>query len=126
MPKRSNVFSEFFPSTPDEWKPVVTELRRLVEATAPALKEEKRYGMPQYTLGGPTVVYIMPASDHVNLGFYDGVDLKDPKKRLEGSGKRLRHVKVHSVHEAKDPALRALLEEALAFRGREGPPKRSR
>ena len=120
------MFSEFFASTPDAWKPVVTELRRLVQATAPALKEEMRYGMPQYTLGGPTVVYIMAASDHVNLGFYDGVDLKDPKKRLEGSGKRLRHVKVHSVHEAKDPALRALLEEALAFRGREGPPKRSR
>src|SRR3972149_2105556 len=115
MPKRSNVFSEFFASTPDEWKPVVTELRRLVEATAPALKEEKRYGMPQYTLGGPTVGSIMPASDHLNLGFYDGVDLKDPKKRLEGTGKRLRHVKVFSVQEAKDPAVRALVKEALTF-----------
>jgi len=127
MPKRSNVFEEFLAATPDAVKPVVRELRALVHASAPDLKEQMRYGMPSYAMGGAILVYVMPTSDHVNLGFYDGVDLDDPHKRLEGTGKRLRHVKVYSVPEAKNPALRALVKEAVRFgTATRAPRKRSR
>lgn len=98
-----------------EWRPVVVALRTLVREAAPELEEAIRYGMPSYVMGG-TVVYIMTASDHVNLGFYDGVDLRDPKELLEGTGKRLRHVKVRDAKAANSPALRALVREAARFR----------
>jgi hypothetical protein len=40
---------------------------------------------------------IVPHTAHVNLQLADGVDLPDPAGILEGSGKRVRHVKVRSV-----------------------------
>lgn len=124
MSKRPNDFDAFFASTPDAWKPVAMELRKLVRKLAPNLVEAMKYGMPSYVKDRHTVVYIMPASDHVNLGFYDGVDLDDPKNLLEGTGKRLRHVKVISVQEARNPELRSLIADAVRVREKIGrPPK---
>lgn len=102
---------------------IAEALRTLVRATAPKLEERIKYSFPHYDLNG-TVVYIMATRDHVDLGFYDGVDLKDPKKMLEGTGKRLRHVKVYAPENARSPALAALVREAVRFREATGaPPK---
>jgi hypothetical protein len=64
--------------------------------------------------------YIMPQKGYVNLGFYHGASLVDPEGLLEGTGKRLRHVKLRSVEETAQTALRQLIEKALADR-REAP-----
>ena len=52
----------------------------------------------------------------VNLGFYRGVELPDPEALLEGTGARMRHVKVRSVDGARRPAVRALVAAVLAER----------
>jgi hypothetical protein len=49
---------------------------------------------------------------YVNLMFSRGVDLADPARRLEGTGKRARHVKLRAAADIDDPAIRQLLEEA--------------
>ncbi len=53
--------------------------------------------------------YAMPHKAHVNLGFFHGVDLPDPERLLEGTGKRLRHVKLRDPAAALAPAVRALM-----------------
>ena len=60
--------------------------------------------------------YIMPKAAYVNLGFYNGAALIDPAGLIEGTGKRLRHVKVFSSEEVAQPALRQLIEAAKAER----------
>src|SRR3972149_12308997 len=106
MPRRTaSDASEYLKSVAESVRPVAVALRRLVLKAAPSLTETMRYGMPQYVRDKHTVVYIMPAADHVNLGFYDGVDLDDPKKLLDGTGKRLRHVKVRNVQEGRSLGL---------------------
>jgi hypothetical protein len=61
-----------------------------------------------------TYAYIMPQGEYVNLGFYQGAGLSDPSGLLEGTGKALRHVKVRSLLEAKNPAVRELIVESIA------------
>ena len=46
---------------------------------------------------------------HVNLGFFHGVDLPDPHGLLEGTGKRMRHVKLGLKFEVDEQALAALV-----------------
>jgi hypothetical protein len=53
---------------------------------------------------------------HVNLQLADGVDLPDPTGLIEGTGKRIRHVKVRSVAAASSPALVAIVLAQLAAR----------
>ena len=40
---------------------------------------------------------VIPHSTHVNLQLVDGVDLPNPDGRIEGTGKRARHVKARSL-----------------------------
>ena len=64
--------------------------------------------------------YIGVQGSHVNLGFYYGTSLPDPKGLLEGTGKKLRHVKIADAAGARDPAVVALLRDAIEDRERHG------
>ena len=59
---------------------------------------------------------IIPHRAHVNLQLADGVDLPDPDGRIEGTGKRIRHVKVRSVEDAGSPSVRAVIAAQVAHR----------
>ena len=56
--------------------------------------------------------YIAPFKAHVNLGFMYGADLPDPEGLLEGGGQDLRHIKIRSLKDIENPAIRVLVEEA--------------
>ena len=49
---------------------------------------------------------------YVNFGFFFGVGLPDPSGLIQGEGKRIRHVKIYTIEQAKDPALVKLVEAA--------------
>jgi hypothetical protein len=59
---------------------------------------------------------IIAHKSHVNLQLADGADLADPQGLIEGTGKRIRHVKIRSVEVASSPALVAIVEAQLAAR----------
>jgi hypothetical protein len=61
------------------------------------------------------VCAIAPHMKHVNLMFSRGAALLDPAKLLVGTGKQARHVKIKSELETENPALRLLLNEAIAL-----------
>lgn len=52
--------------------------------------------------------------DHVTLVFIWGVDLFDPDKRLRGGGNQVRHVRLDGPETLDDPAVQALMTEAIA------------
>jgi hypothetical protein len=60
---------------------------------------------------------IIPHKAHVNLQLADGVDLPNPDGRIEGTGKRVRHVKVRSVADASSDWVRRVVTAQVAFRG---------
>ena len=60
--------------------------------------------------------YVMPHAAHANLGFYQGALLDDPAGLLEGTGKRMRHVKLQTVEDVA--RCRGLLAAALDERRR--------
>ena len=43
---------------------------------------------------------IIPHTAHVNLQLADGVELPNPDGRIEGTGKRVRHIKIRSEDDA--------------------------
>ena len=59
---------------------------------------------------------IIPHKAHVNLQLADGVDLPNPDGRIEGTGKRVRHVKARSVEDARAPWMRGAIAAQLAYR----------
>jgi len=59
---------------------------------------------------------IIPHKAHVNLQLVDGVDLPNPEGRIEGTGKRARHLKVRSIEDARSTWLRAAIAAQIAHR----------
>jgi hypothetical protein len=56
--------------------------------------------------------YVNSFKSHVNVGFFYGALLEDPAGLLEGSGKRMRHVKLKPGPELSTAALRDLIDAA--------------
>jgi hypothetical protein len=56
--------------------------------------------------------YVNSFKSHVNVGFFYGAVLEDPAGLLEGSGKRMRHVKLRPGHELDTAALGDLIDAA--------------
>lgn len=69
-----------------------------------------RQGKPIYTLW----LYGYPRTEYVNFGFFNGTKLSDPKGRLEGTGRTMRHIKVYSTTDIDIPYFRSLVRRALA------------
>lgn len=115
-------FEELLAIAEPEMRPVARRLREVIVDVDPNAVEVVRLGDRAATYGvGPRKMkegyaYIMPHENWVNLGFYQGATLADPAGIMEGTGKKLRHVKVRSVEEASRPEIRSLIEEALAER----------
>jgi hypothetical protein len=56
--------------------------------------------------------YVNSFKSQVNVGFFYGAALEDPAGLLEGSGKRMRHVKLKPGPELNSAALRDLIDAA--------------
>jgi len=56
--------------------------------------------------------YVNSFKTHVNVGFFHGAVLEDPAGLLQGSGKRMRHVKLNPDREVSAAALSDLIDAA--------------
>ncbi len=115
-------FEDLMAMTAEGMQPIAEALRALTLEVDPDATEVVRLGDRAATYGvGPKkmsegYVYVLPYSKHVNFGFYKGAALDDPAELLEGTGAKMRHVKVRTLDAASRPELRALVQAALSER----------
>ncbi len=101
---------QFMKAVDPKRRELAQEIRRIVRETLPEAQELVKWDKPTYLLNGANVAWIMVYGDHVNLGFFQGAKLKS--KRLEGTGKGLRHVKVWRREDVDTKEFSRLLKEA--------------
>jgi hypothetical protein len=65
-------------------------------------------------------VGLIPHTAHVNVQLADGAQLPDPTGIVEGTGKRIRHVKCRSLDDVARPALRDLIDQQAGLRRASG------
>jgi hypothetical protein len=85
-----------------------------IRKCGPDVTELLHDGWPTACLVDAAFAYTAVHAAHVNVGFYRGSELPDPAGLLEGSGKRMRHVKLKPGEEIDEMALEALIEAACA------------
>ncbi|MBL9124381.1 MAG: DUF1801 domain-containing protein [Planctomycetaceae bacterium] len=71
-------------------------------------------GQPTACVGDAAFGYVDAFTNHVNVGFFRGAELADPARLLQGTGKRMRHVKLRPEAEIDAGALAELI--AAAYR----------
>ena len=60
-------------------------------------------------------IYITTHAKHINLGFYYGAALNDPRGLLGGSGKSMRSRKIQTPADLEVEGLRALMDSATGY-----------
>jgi hypothetical protein len=76
------------------------------------VRELMHDGCPVACFGDVPFGYVNVFKSHVNVGFFYGAELKDSARLLEGTGKRMRHVKLKPGSEPDSSALSALIDAA--------------
>ncbi|HEY8819505.1 MAG TPA: hypothetical protein VIM25_11900 [Candidatus Limnocylindrales bacterium] len=86
---------------------------RHLDASAPALAEIARALRLTVLEGFPDAVETFDPGDGL---LADGANLPDADGRIEGTGKRIRHVKVRSVDDARGHWVRRVVAAQVAYR----------
>jgi hypothetical protein len=94
-------------------------LRATVKEAMPDVVEQVDFGNGLLAFGRSMAMRdllfaIIPHKSHVNLQLADGADLPNADGSIEGTGKRIRHVKVRSVDAASSPAVRNAIDAQIA------------
>ena len=110
---------EFFSNYNEEVFTNALKLREVLFANLPGIIEQIDLPakMIAYCYGqkySEMICTIIPSKKGLKLGFYKGVDLPDPDKLLEGTGKISRYVEIKSEEQIKSASLKKLIESGLA------------
>ena len=104
----------WFESLSDDMAPLAAELRRLILRAVPSVTEIIKWGAPVYEKDGMSICGLRAAKGYVSLQFGSiGITLDDPDKLLEGTDKRMRHVKVRTKGEIKGELFTSWIKEAV-------------
>lgn len=115
-------FEQAIQSFSDEIKVIARQTRKLIYKVLPEVVEVVWIRQKNTGFGTGSkkktehFCWVMPAMNHVNLGFNYGAELPDPKNLLEGTGKLFRHYKVKSVEDLSNPNLIELLKYSTTYR----------
>ena len=96
----------------DDISKISQRLRHVIKASVSDVSETLHIGWKVISYGiDHKFCAIAPHTRWVNLQFHNGAALSDPAKRLAGTGKSMRHVKV-AHPDAIDESLIALIKQA--------------
>ena len=122
MEKNNEEFEKAIQSFSDIIKDIARQTRQLIYDILPNVVEV--VWVQQKNIGFGTgarkktehFCWVMPATNHVNLGFNYGAELPDPYNLLEGTGKLFRHIKIKSVEQLSNKELVTLLRYSTTYR----------
>ncbi|HPE47694.1 MAG TPA: DUF1801 domain-containing protein [Hyphomonas sp.] len=107
--RRDPAVEDWFSGLTDPHRLMVRPWFERMRACGPDVRELIHDGCPVACVGDAAFGYVNAFRAHANVGFYNGADLPDPADLLEGSGKRMRHVKLRPGVALDEAALEALI-----------------
>ena len=94
---------------------LLEKLRALVIKGVPDAEVSIKWGVPFYQRNGKNVCALASFKDHVGINFFASPSaLPDPQKKLEGSGKSNRMLKVRSAADIDSASITRWLKAAAA------------
>ncbi|HKE45441.1 MAG TPA: DUF1801 domain-containing protein [Steroidobacteraceae bacterium] len=112
--KRDAAIDRWLTEDPIELRSIARQWFARMRECGDAVREVMHDGCPVACVEDAPFAYVNSFRSHVNVGFFYGAALEDPAHLLEGSGKRMRHVKVSPGGPLNAVALGELISSAYA------------
>jgi hypothetical protein len=110
--RRDPSIEKWMREQPDELAAIARRWFEVMRNCGPDVREVMHDDQPTACVGDAAFAYVDAFSAHVNVGFFGGAELADPKGLLEGTGKFMRHVKLRPDREVDSSTLLQLIEAA--------------
>jgi len=110
--KRAPAVEAWFNTRPGELGAIARWWFDVMRACGDDVRELLHDFHPTACVGEAAFGYVNAFTSHVNVGFFQGTELPDPKGLLEGTGKFMRHVKIRAERQVNEEALTTLIKEA--------------
>jgi hypothetical protein len=110
--KRDPAVESWFTGDPVELRCIAQKWFEQMRQCGNDVRELMHDGCPVACVEDAPFGYVNAFKSHVNVGFFNGAGLEDPAGLLEGSGKRMRHLKLKPDSPLNPAALNALIEAA--------------
>lgn len=105
----------YFAQQPADKRALLEKLRTLVVRGVPGAKSTIKWGVPFYQRNGSNICALAVFKDHVGINFFAPPEvLVDPGKKLEGSGKANRMLKVRTAADIDNASILRWLKAAAA------------
>ncbi len=106
----------------DDWKAeTVAGVRQIILEAAPDSTESIKWSQPVYESNGP-FCYIKAFKKSVNFGFWRGIDIDDPAGLLQGTGEKMRHVKLSGISDINVELFADYIDQAVQLNLSKGDP----
>jgi len=116
VPIDSTALDSYIRRLPQHQQAIVHAVRQVAREAVPKLSEDLKWGRPTFLLGSRRLAVVYGAGDHVKLGFFDAVALGNREAAFEGSGKRMRHLRLHTADDVEPGSLTTLFRAAARLR----------
>lgn len=93
---------------------ILQSLRDLIAGSVPEVQEQFKWGQPVYGTV-KDFVYLKHTKKHVNLGFFNFEKVDDSDGLLEGTGARMRHIKITDLKEMDLNRLQEMIIQAASI-----------
>jgi len=116
-PKKTGVRPDdrYFAEQPADKAALLEKLRALVNKGVPDADVSIKWGVPFYQVNGKNLCALASFKDHVAINFFAPPNaFVDPGKKLEGSGKANRMLKVHSAGDIDSASILRWLKAVVA------------
>jgi hypothetical protein len=98
----------------EDLHPLVEQWFQRMRLCGNDVRELMHDGCPTACVDDAAFAYVAAFRAHVNVGFFLGALLDDPARLLQGTGKRMRHVKLRPGSDVDVAALGRLVDVAYA------------
>ena len=112
--ERDPVVDAWLTAGPVELRSIARQWFEQLRQCGNDVRELMHDGCPTVCVKDAAFGYVNSFKSHVNVGFFFGAMLADPAGLLEGSGKRMPHVKLAPGRETDATALSDLIDAAYA------------
>ena len=119
-----NTLEEYIKDLEKDKAVIVKELVSIVTKAAPKGEKGIKWAQPVFWDDNGPFCFIKAHKNHVNIGFWRGVELKDPKGLLEGTGDKMRHIKIAGKGDIDKKAITDFVKQGVKLNKEHGDPSR--
>ena len=104
----------YIAEAPVEHQGTLRALRDLIFEAVPNTNESFKWKQPVYSTE-KDYLYLKANKGYVNLGFFSFEKIQNPAYPLEGTGKRMRHIKIKNMADFNPEQLKEMIVQASKF-----------